>query len=78
VGVNPDPKESNLDVIPDDVLALWRGNGASSSQQASASGAPSQTKTPESFWWYVMLLVFAAAISESILASRYLGTQREE
>ena len=27
VGVNPDPKESNLDVIPDDVLALWQGEG---------------------------------------------------
>ena len=27
VGVNPDPKESNLDVIPSDVLALWQGNG---------------------------------------------------
>src|SRR6202035_1225641 len=25
VGVNPDPKESNLDVIPGDVLALWQG-----------------------------------------------------
>ena len=25
VGVNPDPKESNLDVIPDDVLALVAG-----------------------------------------------------
>jgi len=25
-----------------------------------------------------MLLVFAAAIAESVLASRYLGTQREE
>ncbi|HMC58225.1 MAG TPA: VWA domain-containing protein, partial [Candidatus Solibacter sp.] len=25
VGVNPDPKESNLDVIPEDVLALWSG-----------------------------------------------------
>src|ERR1700733_4494344 len=25
VGVNADPKESNLDVIADDVLALWRG-----------------------------------------------------
>jgi hypothetical protein len=23
VGVNPDPKESNLDVIPEDVLSLW-------------------------------------------------------
>ena len=34
VGVNPDPKESNLDVIPDDVLALWQGNGDQSSQEA--------------------------------------------
>ena len=28
VGVNPDPKESNLDVIPEDVLALWQGKGS--------------------------------------------------
>ena len=27
IGVNPDRRESDLDVIPDDVLALWRGNG---------------------------------------------------
>jgi Aerotolerance regulator N-terminal/von Willebrand factor type A domain len=78
VGVNPDPKESNLDIIPDDVLALWRGKGGDSSQAASASGPSKQSKTPESFWWYVMLLVLAAAIAESALASRYLGTQREE
>ena len=30
VAVNPDPKESNLDVIPDDVLALWQGNKGNS------------------------------------------------
>ncbi|SPF49052.1 N-terminal double-transmembrane domain-containing protein [Candidatus Sulfopaludibacter sp. SbA4] len=83
VGVNPDPKESNLDVIPDDVLALWRGKGNESTQNASAPGAAtpqntSQNKTPQSFWWYVMLLVLAAAVAESALASRYLGTQREE
>ncbi len=35
-------------------------------------------KTPEKLWWYVMLLMFAAAVAESILASRYLGTQRED
>jgi hypothetical protein len=29
-------------------------------------------------WWYVMLLLFAAAIAESVIASRYLGTLREE
>ena len=83
VGVNPDPKESNLDVIPDDVLALWQGNGGKSSQEAAASSGqptppPAPQKTPESFWWYVMLFVLAAAIAESIIASGYLGTQREQ
>ena len=78
VGVNPDPRESNLDVIPDDVLSLWRGKGSSSSQSASAPGAVASNKTPESFWWYVMLLVLIAAVAESAVASGYLGTQREE
>ncbi len=78
IGVNPDPKESNLDVIPDDVLALWQGKGGESSPVTSASGPAVSGKTPQSFWWYVMLLVLAAALAESILASRYLGTQREE
>jgi hypothetical protein len=77
VGVNADPKESNLDVIPDDVLSLWQGKGSQSSQATSAGPTAPHT-TPESFWWWVMLLVFGAALAESVLASRYLGTQREE
>jgi hypothetical protein len=77
VGVNPDPKESNLAVIPNDVMALWEGKGAET-QQAAAPGVAVPQQTPESVWWYVMLLVFAAALAESILASRYLGTQRED
>ena len=76
VGVNPDPKESNLDVIPEDVLSLWQGKGGSSSEAAAGPVAPHTT--PESFWWWVMLLVLCAAVAESVLASRYLGTQREE
>jgi hypothetical protein len=75
VGVNPDPKESNLDMIPDDVLALWRGNKGDSPQVASAPGTTAPGKTPENFWWYVMLLVLAAGLAESALASRYLGTR---
>jgi hypothetical protein len=78
VGVNPDPKESNLDVIPDDVLALWQGNGAEASQEASKAGPVTPGKTQQSLWWYAMLLVLAFAVAESVLASRYLGTQREE
>jgi hypothetical protein len=78
IGVNPDPKESNLDIIPEDVLALWQGNDRSSPQSASSAGPAAPAKIPESLWWYVLLAAFAAAIAESVLASRYLGTQREE
>src|SRR5579862_8036077 len=77
VGVNPDPKESNLDVIPDDVLALWRGKGEGAQEATVAAGGPvAPHKVSESFWW-VMLLVLAAAVAESAIASHYLGTQRE-
>ncbi len=76
VGVNPDPKESNLDVIPDDVLALWQGKGGESSQVASATASPGKTR--QSLWWYVMLLVLAFGVAESVLAGNYLGVQREE
>ena len=52
---------------------------ASQAAAASAAGlAAAPRKTPESLWWYVMLLVLASAIAESVLASRYLGTPREE
>jgi hypothetical protein len=82
IGVNPDPKESNLDVIPGDVLALWEGKRGQSSEAAAnpnkIPGPATPTKTPQTLWWYVMLLVFACALAESVLASRYLGTQREE
>jgi hypothetical protein len=78
VAVNADPKESNLDVIPEDVLALWQGKSGTSSQEASAAAGAAPHRTPESLWWYIMLVVFAAAFAESVLAARYLGTQREE
>ncbi len=81
IGVNADPKESNLDVISGDALALWRGAGEQSAQQPTKSGASAAAgaanKIPQSFWWYVMLFVLVAALAESAIASRYLGTLRE-
>ena len=41
-------------------------------------GPATPRKTPQSIWWYVMLLVLASGVAESVVASRYLGTQREE
>ena len=83
VAVNPDPKESNLDVIPGDVLALWQGNGGQASSQGAAAKGQSASlatprKAPQSLWWYFMLVALAFGVAESALASGYLGTLREE
>jgi hypothetical protein len=80
VAVNPDRRESNLEIVPDDDLALWRGNSGAGSQQvqAAATGSQSEPAKPRSLWWYAMALVLLAAIAESVVAGRYLAVQREE
>ena len=75
IGVNPDRRESNLEPIAPDLLALW---GKGSATPAASSASLPEKNSAHSIWWYVMLLVLVAAVAESIVASRYLGTQREE
>jgi hypothetical protein len=76
IGVNPDRRESDLQPIASDLLQLW-GKGSASPEPAT-TGYVQEKYTAHSIWWYVMLLVLVAAVAESIVASRYLGTQREE
>jgi hypothetical protein len=78
IGVNPDRRESNLEVIPDETLSLWRGNSGAGTRQAAAQGSAQEQTSPYSLWWYIMLLVFAAAIAESLLADRYLVAPQQE
>ncbi len=74
LGVNPDRRESDLEPIPPDLLQLWgKGSGT-----PVAAPAVQEKYSAHSIWWYVMLLILVAAVAESIVASRYLGTQREE
>ena len=80
IAVNPDRRESGLDLIPQDVLKLWSGSGnadAAATQGATVVTAE-EKKNAYSLWWWVMLLILIAAVAESVVASRYLGTQREE
>jgi hypothetical protein len=80
IAVNPDRRESGLDLIPADVLKLWSGSGGSdaSSPEAAKAVATEEKKNPYSLWWWIMLMILIAAVAESVVASRYLGTQREE
>ena len=76
IGVNPDRRESDLTPVPDDLLQLWGNSSTTPPTQAAFNVAGKNAV--RGIWWYVMLLVLMVAVAESILASRYLGTQREE
>jgi hypothetical protein len=78
IGVNPDRRASNLDVIPAEVLALWRGRAQEPQPTSTAAGRAPEESKPFSLWWYVMVTALAAAFLESWLASRYLGVQHQE
>jgi hypothetical protein len=77
IGVNADRRESDLQPMPADVQKLWSGSSSGEPNTAVNTALEKQT-TPVSLWWYVMLLALIAVAAESLLASRYMGTQREE
>ena len=73
VGVNADRRESDLEVMPDEVLSLWKANGGSQTEGATAAGQPQEELKPRSFWWDVMIVALIAALVESVVASGFLG-----
>jgi hypothetical protein len=78
VGVNPDRRESNLESLPNDLQQLWSGRSGDNVRQKASTRSGDEKNQPVSLWWYVMLLVLAAASAEIAVASRYIGTEREE
>ncbi|MFP5207175.1 MAG: BatA domain-containing protein [Acidobacteriota bacterium] len=78
LGVNPDRRESDLTPMPEDVQQLWVGSSAHAASQMAGNAAHGDTRQPFSLWWYAMLAALLTALAEAALASRTLGTQREE
>jgi hypothetical protein len=74
--VNPDRKESNLEIIPPETLQLWQNTGGSSGTSASGD-APKQVPQTVDLWWYVMILALILAIAESLIGNRHLAVEKE-
>ncbi len=80
VAVNADRRESDLDLIPAETLALWQntGQGAPASNQAVGGASNTEAeKKPNRFWWYVMLAVLALSVAETLVGNRHLAVDKE-
>jgi hypothetical protein len=73
--VNTDRQESDLALIPEETLALWRNTGEGG--DAGTAAAAGAVERNWSVWWYVLLAALAAAAAESLVAARYLNVEKE-
>jgi hypothetical protein len=74
VAVNADRREADLTAVAPETLALWENTAEGKAEPAAGGG---RAQKPWNLWWYVLLAVLAAALAESVLASRYLSVERE-
>ncbi len=74
VAANPDPRESDLTLMPAEVLELWRGAG-SASEDATTQGTAQQSK--RGLWQWVLLAALVVAAAESVVANRRLAGESE-
>lgn len=76
IAAHADRRESDLKVIPQDQLDLWKGTG-SGDTQAGAGGAGEQKTTPWSLSPVFLLLLLVVALAESAVANGYLRSPAE-
>jgi hypothetical protein len=75
IAVHSDRRESDLDVIPPDTLALWQSTGGT--PESGGVQADGSSK-PYSLWWYFAVALLIASVVESLFSSRYLAGEHEQ
>ena len=75
VAVNADRRESDLDVLPAETLAIWENTSQASVNAGSVGEA--ETVNKRSFWWYVLLAALALAVAETIVGNQHLSIDKE-
>jgi hypothetical protein len=78
VAVSADPRESNLRQMDADAMALWKGTGRAGAEAAAAPGEESPLQAPPiRIWRFILLLLLAVALLESVIGNLHLKVQRE-
>ena len=73
--VNPDPRESDLTLIPQETLDLWKNTGIAPKGSSNAvAGDTSQDDNAE-LWWWVLAALAVLAVAESWLGNRHMTAE---
>lgn len=73
VAVNPDRRESDFAVAPDDVLTLWQNTGQGSGTETSHTAETARRVLA----WPLLAAALLVALAESVVANRYLSLSSE-
>lgn len=76
LGVNPDPRESDLLPVDDHLLDLWRDTGRKASGAAGKDGADPPEAPPWRIWRLLLWLLASAVLLESLVGNRHLDAAR--
>jgi len=72
LAVHADRRESDLAVIPDETLALWRATGSDQTAAGASGPENERDKKPWPLWPWLLLLLLVVAMAESLVADRHL------
>jgi hypothetical protein len=72
--VNPDRRESDFTVLPAETLVLWKNTGVASKTEAGSSTGSNKRDDNAELWWWVLALLAALAVAESVLGNRHMTT----
>ncbi|HEX4275510.1 MAG TPA: hypothetical protein VHZ74_09165, partial [Bryobacteraceae bacterium] len=76
--VNPDRRESDFAVVPAETLSLWKNTGIAPKGADTASAASSSKHDDKAeLWPYVLAMLAALAVAESVLGNRQMAAAAE-
>lgn len=78
--VNPDRRESDFAVVPQETLDLWKNTGIASKEADTSSAASSSNKQNDKaeLWPYVLAMLAVLAVAESVLGNRHMSVAAEK
>jgi len=77
IAAHADRRESDLAVIPQETLDLWKGTGSGGAGNEAEGGAGGQKTSPWSLSPLLLLLLLLVALAESVVANGYLRAPEE-